>query len=391
MIDPSLFTLPYDSMLARGLQEIGHDIILHTRALRPGEIAPEGATLTNDFYQFTEGKHIASLPNSLRLTLKGVDHFYSMGQLSARLRRDRPDIIHFQWLPLPVLDQYFLPTLAKIAPVILTVHDSKPFNGNPASRIQKLGASKYFGAFDRLIVHTESFRRNLLSRGLSSDRVVRIPHGLLGQKIVSKNNSSIPTLDNNLPTFLLFGQIKPYKGIDIMVKAFSRLPEPLRNRAKMRVVGKSHMDLTPLVDLAHSLGIASRLVIEQRFVPDENIPDLFDTNSIAIFPYTDIEASGVLTLAIAYGRPIIASRIGSFAEELRDGVHGILVPPGDPVALANAMQKFLTDSSFSRSCAENIRELAAEAPSWIEIGRKTAAVYASVLPSRRQHAFSKNL
>ena len=116
----------------------------------------------------------------LRLALKGADHVLCMAALLARLRRERPDVIHFQWLPLPVVDRHFLPAFARLAPLVLTAHDSKPFNGDPAARLQGLGAKDCFGLFDRLIVHTERFRERLLSAGVPAERVVRIPHGLLG-------------------------------------------------------------------------------------------------------------------------------------------------------------------------------------------------------------------
>ena len=125
VIDPSLFTLPYDSMLALGLQQAGHDVVLHTRALKPWEVPPEGVTLAPDFYRATGGARTAWLPGTLRLGLKGADHLFSMAALLARLRRERPDVIHFQWLPLPIVDGRFLSAFTQVAPLVLTVHNSR--------------------------------------------------------------------------------------------------------------------------------------------------------------------------------------------------------------------------------------------------------------------------
>ena len=181
----------------------------------------------------------------------------------------------------------------------------------------------------------------------------------------------------------MFGQIKPYKGVDVLIDAFARLPEALRAKARMRVVGKPFMDVAPLVELARQRGVASQLEFEPRFAADEEIPALFGPDSIAVLPYREIEGSGVLTVAIANGRPIIASRIGCFAEDLEDGVHGVLVPPDDPAALTVAMERMLTDPGFATRCAANVRALSAEVPSWDEIGRRTAAVYLAALEERR--------
>jgi glycosyltransferase involved in cell wall biosynthesis len=126
-------------------------------------------------------------------------------------------------------------------------------------------------------------------------------------------------------------------------------------------------------------GIEDRVTIEDRFVADDEIAGVFGPGTVAAFPYREIEASGVLGLATIYGRPIIASRIGLFAEGLTDGVHGHVVPCEDVPALADAMAHMITDPAFTRSCAGAVAALAQASPGWTEVGRLTACVYADVL------------
>ena len=176
-------------------------------------------------------------------------------------------------------------------------------------------------------------------------------------------------------TFLLFGKVKPYKGLDVLIEAFAAIPPHLRGDARLRVVGKPYMDLTPLTALADRLGVRGRLTIEPRFVLDDELPGLFSTSVIAVFPYREIEASGVLSIALACGRPVIASNLGNFAETLQDGVQGHLVPPDDIPALSAAMTHMLADRAFAASCASAARRLVDAVPNWDDIGRLTAAVY----------------
>jgi glycosyltransferase involved in cell wall biosynthesis len=177
-------------------------------------------------------------------------------------------------------------------------------------------------------------------------------------------------------TFLMFGKIKPYKGVDVLIRAFARLSEAQRRQARLRVIGKPYMDLAPLRALARQLGVESFLSIETRFVAEAEIPGLFGAGTVAAFPYREIEASGVLSLAIGFGRPILASRVGGFAETIADGKHGFLVPANDDAALAAAMIRLIDDRPLAALCAQNVAALAGAVPSWDEIARRTQQVYA---------------
>jgi len=379
LIDPSLFTLPYDAALATGLRACGHDVVLHGRKLRDDDGEPAGVVVTPSFYRVAGMRAFDAMPTPLRLGIKGVDHVVSMAGLRARLARDRPDIIHFQWLPLPVIDCRFIPAIRPIAPVVLTVHDSNPFNGDPTTGLQRRGVAMSFARCDRIIVHTEQGRLRLVEQGVKRARITVLPHGLLGA------GQPPPTGDrmSDEITFLLFGKLKAYKGLDLLIEAFARLPSAMRAVARVRAVGKPYMDLAPLVARAEALGIASRVSIEPRFVAEAEIPAILAPGTIATFPYREIEASGVLSLALAHGRPILASRIGGFAELVRDGIDGMLVPPDDVASLAAAMARFLAERRFAADCARHVRDLAASVPDWTEIARRTAAVYAASLRDDR--------
>lgn len=380
LVDPSLFTLPYDLALADGLRAHGHDVTLHGRPLRAGEA---GALVEPSFYPLAESRRAAALPGPLRLGLKGLDHLLSMARLRRRLVApgQSPDVIHFQWVPLPLADRALLAGFRRIAPLVLTVHDTDPFNGNPSSRLQRIGAADCLHAFDRLIVHTAQGRARLVARGLSEGRIAVLPHGPLATAAPAPPDALLGPL-----TFLCFGQMKPYKGLDVAIEAFASLQEPLRRQARLRLVGQAQMDIAPLLRIAEARGIARQVAIEPRFVPDAELPSLFGPGVVALFPYREIEASGVLSLALAHGRPIIASRLGAFAETLQDGRDALLVPPGEAEALTRAMARMISDRGFAAASARAARALAAAQPGWAEIGARTAALYAALLPLPRTRA-----
>lgn len=375
MIDPSLFTLPYDQALATGLVHAGHAVAIHGRRPGPDDSSPPGVPLEETFYRLANSGPAMRLPRPAQRALKGFDHAWSMGRLLARLRRDRPDVIHFQWLPLPLVDRPMLGLFRRIAPLVLTVHDTNPFNGDRALRLQAAGFFGCLGLFPKLIVHTAQGEARLVARGVAPERLTVLPHGPMAMT----RHSPVPDDMLGKLTFVLFGKIKDYKGADVLIEAFAALPEALRRQARVRIVGKPYMDLAPLEALLATHSLAGdgpgQIAIEPRFVADAEVPELFGPGAVAMFPYREIDTSGVLPQALAQARPVVATRLGVFAETLTDGVHGHLVPMDDAPALTKALAHLIEDRAFAAACSHNARALSDATDSWDTIAERTAAIY----------------
>ena len=371
MIDPSLFTLPYDQELAKGLTECGHDVTLFGRRPGPDDGEAGGVRLVEAFYRIASSRPMTRLPGRLRLGVKGLDHLWSMVRLVPRLRRQAPDVIHFQWLPLPLVDGRLLNRFRRIAPLVLTVHDTNPFNGDPSSRLQARGFARCLDHFERLIVHTEQGHARMLAQGVPAERLVVLPHGMLG----TPTRSQAPDPMQGEMNFVLFGKIKPYKGTDLLIEAFAMLPERLRSQARVRIIGKPYMDLGGFQEQIRRHGLAERVSIEPRFVPDDEISDIFGPDVVAAFPYREIDASGVLFQALSHGRPIVAARLGAFTERLQDGVQGHLVPPEDVAALSTAVGHLIEDRGFAAACSREALAAAGETMSWQAIAARSTMVY----------------
>ncbi len=379
LVDPALFTLPYDLRLAAALEAEGHRVTFFGKALSAGESEPEEVPLRQHFYGEMVRLGIDRWPPRIAKFAKGAFHILGMRRLVGTLMRERPDAIHFQWLPLPAVDRTFLTALRRIAPLILTAHDSRPFNENPSSIAQKLGATSLFRLVDRVIIHTEQARQRLVAYGVPPERLAQIAHGFLDDAVSivpPRQASSAPV------RFLLFGKIKPYKGVDLLIAALRRLPPEERARCEVLVIGKPYMDTAPLLAAAEGLSPAIRF--DFRFVPDEEMPQLFAWADVLLFPYREIDMSGVLMAALRTGRPMIAARIGGFAELLEDDRHGVLVPPGDIDALSRALGRMIREPEMRSRMSAALNELVSCIPSWRAIARRTAEVYADALAERRR-------
>ncbi len=382
LVDPSLFTLPYDAALAGALVDLGQSVTFHGRALTEQDGSAGRVPVEPSFYAWAGSRPVRKLPKAARLAIKGVDHAASMLRLQRRLASARPDVIHFQWLPLPVLDQALLPGFRRLAPVVLTVHDTDPFNGSPTARLQSVGFAAALRGCDRLIVHTQQGFDRLAALGIPTQKLFRLPHGPLAEPAVEGEPDPV----QGPLSFVLFGKMKPYKGADLLIEAFAALPPALQAQASVRIVGQPYMDLASLHALATERGVAARVRIEPRFVADDEIASIFPPDAVAVFPYREIEASGVLSLALAHGRPVIASRLGSFAETIVDGVHGALLPPGDVAALTRAMGAMIGDRESVARQAASVRRLVRDLPGWNEIARLTLGVYDAARSDTRRPA-----
>jgi glycosyltransferase involved in cell wall biosynthesis len=375
LIDPSLFTWPYDKALVEGLRAEGHEAMLYTKHLAEKEPGKGAPYVREFFYPGFQSKMVKDLPHAVFLGLKGIAHFLGLIALFLELRNVKPDVIHFQWAPLPVIDRLFVRLFAKVAPVILTVHDSSPFNNNPKSKLQAMGAVDIMRDFDHLIVHTEAARNTLIRYGIQANGISRIAHGVLDSG--SLRNVAPPANNNEEKpvTLLLFGHLKHYKGADLLIEAVGKMPTETRAKTRIHIAGKPQIETEPLFELAKKWNVENNITWDLRFIGEEEIDGMFAASDITVMPYREIDASGVLMVALSIGRPIVATRIGLFAELLEDGKHGFLTPMEDTDALAAAIAKLVENKSLRLEMGENVRVLGNSVPGWDEIARTTSELY----------------
>lgn len=382
MLDPSAFTPPYDHHLCRGLATVGCDLALYTT--RSDYHEWNGDTRYERieyFYGHTNALYGGREELPGRTAVKGLEHVADMTRFVREARSLDPDVVHVQWAPVPVVDRWFLRALARVAPLVFTVHDTTPFHGASTSRLQLLAAEGVYEPCDRLIVHTETSRDELADRGVSAADVAVVPHGILeypNATAVDGGDDGSSDDGGEDRTILFFGTIKPYKNVDTLLEAFATLPAETRATTDLHVAGNPKMDVEPLRRRAGELGIQSSVRWDLRFVPDTEVSDLFSAADLVVFPYDDIDQSGALLTALQYEVPIVATDVAGFAEVLTDGDHGFLVAPNDAAELSEAIHRVLTDPDLATRMSENVGDLADSIPSWTEIADRTREVYRGI-------------
>ena len=379
VVDPSLFTLGYDDHLCSALNHLGCDVTLAGRSLRSGEqFLPSRYVKRPHFYALSERLRTSKLPRRLQSSIKGMEHLHGMAKFNSTIKVANPSVIHFQWLPIPYFDRLFLRRLRRRFPLVLTVHDSNPYNGSPLAPLQVAGTIQAMNEFDHLIVHTSSSRNRLVNQRIDPEKISVVPHGVLNAATAKPNPAGrrpARGAAGKKTTVLLFGKIKPYKGCDTLLEAIALMPRSQREKFNVLIVGDPCMDVAPLLQKARKAELADIVEFRMGFSAAHAIPELFASADVFVFPYQQIDASGALFECLPYGKPIIASRVGVFAEMLEDQKHGYLIEPGDPVGLARALLYIdPTDPGYD-AMGESVALLSKTAKNWKEIGEMTLLIY----------------
>jgi glycosyltransferase involved in cell wall biosynthesis len=375
LVDPSLFTAPYDAALTDGLLAADVEPMWAVRPVRPGdrqEIASEHV----DAFFYRHVERMSFVPSKLRALAKGMGHALGLARLVFRVLKQRPDAVHFQWLVVPPLDSLAIVAIRSFVPVLLTVHDTVPFNGEYVSFWQNLAFDLPLKLSDGIVVHTHAGRETLLRRGVADSKVSVIPHGPLPLHGVPRPQS-VEGAANGRFTFTLFGELKTYKGIDVLVEALGMLPASVRANAHFIVAGRPRMDLSKLRARIAQLGLNQTIELLAQRLSEQEMTELFARSDCFLFPYRQIDASGVYFLVKSLGKWLIASNIGIFAEDVRHE-QGELVPVEDARALADAIARAIAQRPKPEPVEPGL--------AWALIGEKTRALY---LSSRAKRAAAR--
>jgi glycosyltransferase involved in cell wall biosynthesis len=135
---------------------------------------------------------------------------------------------------------------------------------------------------------------------------------------------------------LFFGIVRPYKGLDVLLRALARAGDGFT----LTVAGEFWAGLDATRVLVSELGLEDRVELRPGYVPVREIGGLLRRADALVLPYRSATASQNVWLAFAHGVPVIATRTGTFCEQVSDDVDGLLCEPGDGASLAAALVRF---------------------------------------------------
>ena len=260
--------------------------------------------------------------------------------LTRRLR-GHADVVHAHGLRAALIGVFAAGRVG--IPCLFTAHNLLP----PPGRLQRLLLRRIGRLTNAIVAVSQAVAETLIEAGLPAAKIHVIPNGidlapfdapLPSPAVVDLGRPlSVP---HNAPLIVAVGRLSPEKGFDILIRAFVEVYRQMPD-AHLIIVG-SGPEAEGLQALADGANLKERVHFPGR--ADDIIPILRAADIVAV--PSRMEGQGLVALeAMAARRAVIASRVGGLAESIVEGRTGLLVPPNDPPAFANALVQLLRDPS----------------------------------------------
>ncbi|MDO9341847.1 MAG: glycosyltransferase [Bacteroidales bacterium] len=355
----------FNDRLAQQFSAEGHSIeILTFRLQYPGLLFP-GKT------QYTD----SPAPQGVKITrkLNSINPFNWIAT-GLKIKNEKPDILLIRyWLPFmgPCLG-----TVARIArsnrhtKVICIFDNVVPHEKRPGDKF----LTKYFtGSIDGAIVMSQTvlddlktFRKNI--------PVKLSPHPLFdnyGTLVTREAALSALNLDADNSYLLFFGFIRAYKGLDLLIEAFS--DKRLRNRKlKLIIAGEFYENDTPYRDLIKKYNLENDIIFFDHFIKDNEVSLFFSVADLVVQPYKTATQSGVTQIAFHFEKPMLVTDVGGLREIVPDGKCGYVVKP-ESIYIAEAIIDYFDNNRKGQFTEEVKREK--EKFSWNRMTDSIVEVY----------------
>lgn len=266
------------------------------------------------------------------------------------IKKHSPDLIYFNSSGFP----YFLPLICLFfnkKKIIFAAHNVSV----PKGAINEKLITIYQNIILKYLINIQVFSQNQF--------------GVLSSKFGKKNvlTTKLPLYDfgspsiykkNEIITFLFFGYIRDYKRVDLLIEAANMVYEQTKIKFKVIIAGTCE-DWNEKYNYKIKYPALYELVI--KTIPDDEVANYFFKSHYIVMPYQDIAQSGVLSIAMNYNLPIIASNMKSFEEFIINNKTGFLFDNYSAEGLKDMLLFILNNHSlFYDSMLENLRNYVKE-------------------------------
>jgi glycosyltransferase involved in cell wall biosynthesis len=243
--------------------------------------------------------------------------------------------------------------LVSRARICFLCHNVLPHEG---TRFDRWLTSYAFRRATHFVVHSEQDKANLLALAPKA-AVTKTKHpsyAVFGAHDLCDKAEARRRLGLRIDqaTLLFFGLIRPYKGLEYLLRALPRVVREVD--CVLLVVGEFYEPKDRYVRLIEDLGLGERIELVDRYVKNEEVSWYFRSADVVVLPYVDATQSGVVQIAFGLEIPVITTDVGGLPEIVEDGRTGFVVGSRSPEQLAEAIVRFYREgrgAAFRREIA----------------------------------------
>ena len=281
-----------------------------------------------------------------------VSGFNPLSYFSAvrQLKKSSPTIfITNYWMTFfALMNVFFSKSLKKDCLKIAIIHNliphEKRFFDTFFNRI-------FVKSYDGFIVLSESVKKDLLAIDPSAKHcLLKHPsYNQFGEKIARKEAAAALGLDSTKKILLFFGLIRNYKGLDLLLQAFSNLNKEFILLIAGEVYG-DEITYTSLISKSKNKNIH----FVNQFIDEQDVKLYFSVADLCVLPYKSATQSGIQALANSFCLPVLISNVGGLAEEIVDEKNGFILNDINPLAIQNKIEEIFNENKLTQ-VEENLK------------------------------------
>ena len=311
---------------------------------------------------------------------RALGYSFNLVRLSAYLLLKRPQVLHVQWLPmlgsLPIELAVIKFSKRLGITVVYTAHNILPHDTGHHLKEKYLTV---YRAVDFLICHTRSAADRLSNEfDIPAGKISVIPHGPMLHDLRTTSPNQITeehSQDNKSVTFLFFGSIRPYKGLEFLLDAWNLAVADMP-KASLEIMGAGEQGYIDLIqDKIIQLNIAESVTSQFSYIEDNELVAHLEASHVLLYPYQNIDQSGALLTGMSFSKPIIATNLEGFKETLVPDQTAIFVDYGDTKQLSETLKYLYNTPSERERLGMNTAKDFGKQYSWGRISKQTMDVY----------------
>lgn len=322
---------------------------------------------------------------NFRRGLRAIRLITQWAKLTNYLIKTRPSITQFGSTEFP-FEAFFMRRLKRHGLIISDIcHEvESPETQNFFSRIKDKLNKLVYRSFNVVFLHGVNNQKKFISIfNFPAERTHTIVHGNEQIFPIPENLDKIAhTLKERYGirdehrVILFFGAITQYKGVDDLAQAFEQVYIENEN-ARLIIAGMptKHMDMKPLMQLINSLTSKDAIILDSRYLPMEEIAPLMSIVHVVAYPYTKSSQSGAIQVAYAFGKAVVATKVGGFPDVIEDGKSGYLALSKSPREFASALIKVINNPGVAEEMGSYAKHLSETRFAWEPIARDILDVY----------------